>query len=201
MRYVGRITDWNDDKGYGFVAPNGGGERAFVHVKSFVRATRRPVNGDLVSYELRCDAQQRWNATAIRYALASKPPRIAAPPDTRWLGSIRKVSAAVAIAVFAVGWWTSKLPTPVIGLYGFMSLMAIAMYARDKSAARDRTRRTPENTLHLVAVFGGWPGALVAQDLFRHKSSKASFQVVFWLTVVVNCGALTWILKGNGHLL
>ena len=64
-----------------------------------------------------------------------------------------------------------------------------------------RARRTPENTLHLVAVFGGWPGALVAQDLFRHKSSKASFQVVFWLTVVVNCGALTWILKGNGHLL
>jgi len=114
---------------------------------------------------------------------------------------VRYVVAVLSFATLGVGWWTSKLPTAVIGLYAFMSLMAIAMYARDKSAARDRTRRTPENTLHLVAVFGGWPGALVAQDLFRHKSSKASFQVVFWLTVVVNCGALTWILKGNGHLL
>lgn len=114
---------------------------------------------------------------------------------------MRYVVAVLSFATLGVGWWTAKLPTAVIGLYAFMSLMAIAMYARDKSAARDRTRRTPENTLHLVAVFGGWPGALVAQDLFRHKSSKASFQVVFWLTVVVNCGVLAWILKGNGHLL
>lgn len=109
--------------------------------------------------------------------------------------------AALFLVALGLGWWTAKLPTAVIGLYGFMSLMAIAMYARDKSAARDRARRTPENTLHVVAVFGGWPGALIAQDVFRHKSSKASFQITFWLTVMANCALLAWLLKGHGHLL
>ncbi|MCB1578653.1 MAG: cold shock domain-containing protein, partial [Xanthomonadales bacterium] len=51
MRFVGRIAEWNDEKGYGFVEPNGGGERAFVHVKAFERRVRRPADGDLISYE------------------------------------------------------------------------------------------------------------------------------------------------------
>ncbi|MCB1577615.1 MAG: cold shock domain-containing protein, partial [Xanthomonadales bacterium] len=51
MRFVGRIAEWNDEKGYGFVEPNGGGERAFVHVKAFERRNRRPADGDLISYE------------------------------------------------------------------------------------------------------------------------------------------------------
>jgi uncharacterized membrane protein YsdA (DUF1294 family) len=68
------------------------------------------------------------------------------------------------------------------------------LYAFDKSAAANNRWRTPENTLHFVGFLGGWPGALVAQDVFRHKSRKAEFQYVFWLTVVLNCGALAWLL-------
>jgi uncharacterized membrane protein YsdA (DUF1294 family) len=55
--------------------------------------------------------------------------------------------------------------------------------------------RTQESKLHLVALLGGWPGALLAQDLFRHKSRKAQFQVVFWITFFANCGALVWVLR------
>jgi uncharacterized membrane protein YsdA (DUF1294 family) len=50
-----------------------------------------------------------------------------------------------------------------------------------------------EQTLHVFALLGGWPGALVAQRWLRHKSKKASFQVAFWVTVVVNCVALGWL--------
>ena len=46
VRFAGRITDWNDDKGYGFVMPSGGGDRAFVHINDFQRGSRRPVDGD-----------------------------------------------------------------------------------------------------------------------------------------------------------
>ena len=67
-----------------------------------------------------------------------------------------------------------------------MSVVAYATYARDKSAARRSARRTPERTLHLMALLGGWPGALLAQRRLRHKSRKPSFLVSFWLTVVVN---------------
>jgi uncharacterized membrane protein YsdA (DUF1294 family) len=44
-----------------------------------------------------------------------------------------------------------------------------------------------------MAVIGGWPGALVAQEVFRHKSRKLSFRRVLWTTVALNCGALIWL--------
>jgi uncharacterized membrane protein YsdA (DUF1294 family) len=51
--------------------------------------------------------------------------------------------------------------------------------------------------LHVVALFGGWPGALIAQGVFRHKSTKEEFQTVFWTTVVLNCAALLWLLESG----
>lgn len=81
--------------------------------------------------------------------------------------------------------------------YLAMSVIAYATYARDKSAARAGRRRTPEKTLHLMALLGGWPGALLAQRRLRHKSSKTEFLVVFWLTVVINLAALAWLLVAS----
>ena len=52
--------------------------------------------------------------------------------------------------------------------------------------------------MHLLALAGGWPGALAAQRLLRHKSSKRSFQLTFWATVVVNGGALAWVFASSG---
>lgn len=72
------------------------------------------------------------------------------------------------------------------------SVVAFGVYGFDKRAARDGRRRVPESTLHLLGLAGGWPGAFVAQQVFRHKTRKAGFQVVFWLTVAANCGALWW---------
>jgi uncharacterized membrane protein YsdA (DUF1294 family) len=86
--------------------------------------------------------------------------------------------------------WTGSLSGLVLALYGVMSIAAFLAYAIDKSAARQRQQRIRENTLHLLALSGGWPGALAAQQLLRHKSSKQSFQTVFWITVIVNCSAL-----------
>jgi len=83
---------------------------------------------------------------------------------------------------------------PLLAWYAAASLIAFAVYGLDKSAARRaahrKTRRTPERTLHLLGVLGGWPGALLAQQVFRHKTQKTSFLALFWLTVVLNCGLL-----------
>ena len=70
------------------------------------------------------------------------------------------------------------------------SVISFAVYGADKSAARRGARRTPERTLHLLSLAGGWPGALVAQLVFRHKTVKQPFRAVFWGTVVVNCAGL-----------
>jgi uncharacterized membrane protein YsdA (DUF1294 family) len=52
--------------------------------------------------------------------------------------------------------------------------------------------------LHLFGLIGGWPGALLAQNFLRHKSKKWSFQVVFWVTAALNCGALGWLFTPDG---
>jgi uncharacterized membrane protein YsdA (DUF1294 family) len=85
------------------------------------------------------------------------------------------------------------VPPAVPALYAAASVAAAIAYRLDKSAAGRNAWRTSERTLHLIAVMGGWPGALIAQEVFRHKSRKLSFRAVFWATVAVNCGALTWL--------
>jgi len=85
----------------------------------------------------------------------------------------------------------------VAGGYGLISLAAFVMVYLDKSAASRAARRIPEKNLHLVELAGGWPGALVAQRLFRHKTSKRAYQIVFWCAVAMNCAALAWLLYGE----
>jgi uncharacterized membrane protein YsdA (DUF1294 family) len=84
------------------------------------------------------------------------------------------------------------LPPGILVLYVAASLAAAVAYRADKSAAKSGRWRTPESTLHVLALIGGWPGALIAQNVFHHKSRKTSFQVAFLATVALNCGALLW---------
>jgi uncharacterized membrane protein YsdA (DUF1294 family)/cold shock CspA family protein len=193
MRYLGRILDWNDAKGFGFVAPNGGGDRAFVHVRAFERQGRRPASGDLIAYAVQRDAKGRLNASEIRFAgaqaVGERPARVRLP---------RKAIASLAAAALLAGWLAHALPFEVVFVYAILSGIAFFLYACDKSAAGHGRRRVPENTLHAVALFGGWPGALLAQDVFRHKTRKAEFQLMFWITVVLNGGVLAWLLRPGG---
>jgi uncharacterized membrane protein YsdA (DUF1294 family)/cold shock CspA family protein len=198
MRYVGRIIDWNDAKGFGFVEPNGGGDRAFVHIKAFERHGRRPVTGELIAYTVQRDAKGRLNASTIRFAGAGAGAGAGAKRETTLRSRFpRKAIAGLALVALLAGWRLHKLPIEVVFVYVVMSGIAIFLYAFDKSAALRGGWRTQETTLHAVALVGGWPGALLAQDLFRHKSRKAEFQAVFWVTVVLNVGAVAWVLQSG----
>lgn len=98
-----------------------------------------------------------------------------------------------AFFIFILGaTYTGRLPVIMPIVYGAMSIAAFVIYAIDKSAAKQGRWRISERTLHLLALAGGWPGALAAQRLLRHKNAKREFQVVFWITVLVNCLALAW---------
>jgi len=70
--------------------------------------------------------------------------------------------------------------------FAALSLITFIFYAVDKSAAIKRKQRIPERTLHLASLLGGWLGALVGQRLFRHKTKKQPFRIIFWLTVITN---------------
>lgn len=74
----------------------------------------------------------------------------------------------------------------VFAFYGCLSLITFCVYGMDKSAAKRGKQRVPESTLHLLSLLGGWFGALLGLKVFRHKTKKRRFLVVFWLTVVAN---------------
>ena len=69
-----------------------------------------------------------------------------------------------------------------------MSLVCFIAYWLDKRRAGNGGRRVSERTLHLLAFLGGWPGALIGQRQFRHKTQKMSFRIIFWLVVVIHVG-------------
>ena len=193
MRYQGRITNWNDDKGYGFVTPNGGGEKAFVHITAFSNSRRRPTESDLITYELATGQQHRLQAGSIRFV--GDPNPSSAPSGKKSVGVIfATLFWCFVVAISIIG----KLSFVVPFLYALTSTITFMVYAFDKAAAINDRRRTQENTLHLLGLVGGWPGALVAQRMFRHKSKKDVFQSAFWITVFLNCSVLAWLLTETG---
>lgn len=73
-----------------------------------------------------------------------------------------------------------------LAAYGVVSVVTFFLYWNDKRKARAEQWRTPENVLHALELAGGWPGALLAQQAFRHKTRKVSFQLVFWIIVLLH---------------
>ena len=103
---------------------------------------------------------------------------------------------AVGIAFFF-----ADLPLIIVGAYILLSMITFIAYAIDKAAAQAGRWRTSEATLHLLALLGGWPGALLAQQMLRHKSKKGSFRIVLWITVILNCAGFAWLHTSDGHVL
>lgn len=84
------------------------------------------------------------------------------------------------------------------GVYALLSAISFLLYGLDKRAATRGGWRTSEARLHFFDLLGGWPGGLLAQRVFRHKTRKASFQVMFYLAVFANLAALGWLLCADG---
>ena len=105
------------------------------------------------------------------------------------------------ICIFGVllllGFWVN-ISIVVLGYFPVISVITFLVYAKDKKAAQKGNWRTEESMLHFLALIGGWPGALMAQRVLRHKSRKLSFLLVFWITVVLNVGGVAFLLSPDG---
>ncbi|EAU3963354.1 DUF1294 domain-containing protein [Salmonella enterica] len=75
---------------------------------------------------------------------------------------------------------------PVAMWFLLANVLTLAIYGIDKTAARKTWRRVPESTLLVFGVVGGWPGAIVGQQLFRHKTQKQPFKTYFIVSVIVS---------------
>jgi uncharacterized membrane protein YsdA (DUF1294 family) len=106
--------------------------------------------------------------------------------------------ATCFLSIVGTSVFIERIHPAILGLYVVASLVTFIWYAIDKSAAQRGNQRTPENTLHLLALAGGWPGALVAQQKLRHKTKKQPFRIIFWVTVMLNCGVYIYIYTPEG---
>ncbi|HOX66537.1 MAG TPA: cold shock and DUF1294 domain-containing protein [Burkholderiaceae bacterium] len=186
MRFDGKLRSWNDERGFGFIEPTQGGDEIFVHIKAFPPGTGRPVVGLPLSFEVELGPQGKKRARSVEFIRTRSPGRrTRSESPAPWTPArVLAIPAFVLLYAFVASQWSVK---PVVAVaYLLASLLAFMAYALDKSAALQGRWRTPESTLHLFSLACGWPGALMAQQLLRHKSSKPGFRSTYWGTVALN---------------
>lgn len=189
LRLGGVIEEWNDEHGYGFIHPEHGGRRVFVHISGFRPDEPRPWAGERITYVIAPAPGGRLQAAQVISRPGQRPPRT----EPSWMLLGTALAVHVGFLAFAVTYW--RMPWQVFLYSGLMSLLAFAVYAYDKRAAVLHHWRISESVMQSVALLGGWPGALVAQQLLRHKNRKQSFQTRFWTYVILHevlLGVIMW---------
>ncbi|MCZ2152877.1 MAG: cold shock and DUF1294 domain-containing protein [Bryobacterales bacterium] len=186
MRLEGILRSWNEERGFGFIHPRGGGEDVFVHISAFRTREVRPESNQRVSFEVEPGQNGKLRARNVdqifpdSFPAPAVPERVARRDAYGWLALLLFIFLYVYLAI------TRNLDPIFAMVYVVASVVTIVIYALDKYSAIRGGWRVSEVTLLLLGVVGGWPGAIVAQQAIRHKSKKPSFRRAFWATVVLN---------------
>ena len=134
------------------------------------------------SYRQQSQHQQEVSSTGGPREVVSKRRRVIV--SKRMIKKLRRpVAVALGLGAFVL---------PIAGglrCKGYtliLSLITFILYGYDKVQARSFGWRVSENTLHIFEFLGGWPGALIGQHFFQHKTAKLPYQITFWLIVAVH---------------
>ncbi len=201
MRFEGIIKSWNDDRGFGFIEPTQGGQEIFVHIKAFHGLRERPQAAQRVTFQVEMGPQGKKRALNVELARARNTVRRRTKQggSAQW-GTASLFALPAFLVVLSLGYALGHPPRWALWAYLGVSVITFVSYAADKQAAKRGAWRTPEQTLHGLALVGGWPGALLAQQVFRHKSSKSEFRAVFWCTVMLNIAAFVFLASPYGQV-
>ena len=198
MERLGKVIEWNDARGFGFVSAVGDAKatgRVFFHVRDYEQGPRRPEVGELVKFAAARRDDGRWQATRVRRAVTSAARRPPSPPGPmhRPPAPGRPASAPALMALvlayvtgIAFALHADRLPDLLPFWLIAANGLTLLFYYGDKTAAQRGEGRVAESTLHLLEAAGGWPAALLAQRLFRHKTRKASYRSRFRTMVVLH---------------
>lgn len=187
-QHKGKITTWNDEKGFGFITPEQGGKNVFFHISQVANKRYRPSKNTFVTYTLGYDDQQRPRAINVQLTSIPTYPAIVA--------SFVSGLFFIILVIFTLT-YNKSLLIPVG--YVMFSLVTFFAYGRDKSQAMRNGQRVPERSLHILGLLGGWPGGLIGQYHYRHKIKKPSYQVMYWVFVMFNVGVLIWFYSTTSY--
>ena len=215
MKKKGKVVRWDPARGFGFIRSGQTNQEIFFHIKDF-RGYRAPFENEEVSFDEIHVGGKGPRAMGVNFAersnhrhtdngrdLKTTIRHVGRPPGHRKIradgrsgnSTVVILLILVWIAMLAGGTWAKRLPIWTPGLAIALNFTVFYIYWLDKFAAQKRQWRTRENTLHLLALAGGWPGAWFAQQILRHKSRKISFRQNYWATVIAHCAALaTWLM-------
>lgn len=201
MRDQGRLIEWFDDKGYGFIQPNDPDkDRVFLHIKDFARPGPRPIVGCALDYQVILDERGRYRAQQVVYLKASQvKPRADVVSKPRQRPAAKRPAMQILcvayILVLAVLTLTGLLHGLLLLLISLMNALSYWLYAQDKEAGQLGHRRIPEQSLHLVSALGGWPAAWLAQEKMRHKTQKQPFRKIYFCTIGLNILLILWFIS------
>ncbi len=202
MRFEGTLKSWNDERGFGFIEPLQGGQEVFVHVTAFGTQANRPPVGQLLLFEVEFGPKGKKRAkqvVVVRQASQRSPNKRKTRESSAQWGTATLFVIPLFLLLYLTISILWKPPLTLVMVYLGASVLTFFVYWQDKSAAVRNRQRTPENMLHLLALAGGWPGALLAQQFLRHKSTKAAFRSAFWATVLLNIAAFIYICSPHGR--
>jgi uncharacterized membrane protein YsdA (DUF1294 family)/cold shock CspA family protein len=189
MRFDGKIKSWNDDRGFGFIEPLQGGDELFVHITAFPARAGRPQVTQRVSFEIEIARDGKKHASNVRLVHVDRAARYRRPVRGGSASSAGLFMVPLFLVLYVTLAFVWRVPNVVALAYLVLSGVSFAVYAGDKAAATAGGWRTRESSLLLLALVGGWPGALLAQQLLRHKTAKPAFVTAFWGSVVLNVAA------------
>lgn len=210
MQLEGLIDRYEAERGFGFIRCEG--RSVFFHIRDFRTTGQPPAPGMAVVFEEIHVGAKGPRAVAVRPKVSARsklPARRAnafrpSPSTSRPAAPASRLREPLGPAVMLMllwagmlAWagWQRSMPTTLLLALPLLNLVTFMAYWLDKYAARQRRWRTAEQSLHLLSLLGGWPGAWWAQQLLRHKSVKASFRQTYWFTVALNVAATAaWVL-------
>ncbi|MGS0694444.1 DUF1294 domain-containing protein [Shewanella sp. 0m-4] len=184
----GTIDSWDDTKGFGFIQIPGQKLQVFLHISALVNNSPRPQAGNRVQFHQSKDRQGKLQAQRVQLLSTGE-----VKPSRKFTSSRSRFSIGVAlsfICILSFGYSQQHIPLWLLLYFIITSLVTFIAYGWDKRSARKNRWRVSEFKLHLLSLLGGWPGALLAQQWLRHKSSKGRFKFILWLTISLNLGLI-----------
>lgn len=180
----GTLIKWDDDKGFGFIQKENGNQ-VFLHISGLKKGTRRrPIVGDTIYF--RTEKDERGRLRALQAVIREVGYKYVDIESHKTPTILMLFFWIIALCPFggALYVWKKGAEPYLLIAYGLMSVTMFYLYYEDKRRAKTKTWRISEAALHLWELFGGWPGALIAQHTAHHKNKKFSYQFVFWCIVL-----------------
>jgi cold shock CspA family protein len=182
-RFEGVLKIWNDERGFGFIEPDRGDQEIFVHIKAFAPRSGRPQISQRVSFEVELGTEGKKRAKNVELVQTARSRMASRQPGPEKWGTATLVAIPAFLLLFLAVSIFWKPPLVVALVYVGASLVTLLAYAMDKAAAERGAWRTPESTLHALALAGGLAG----------RTSRAAVP-----TAQVEQGGVSLCLLGHG---